>query len=133
MKLGPVTKLDKRNTAISKKLTMTLCRKIVTSLSFFRFLANLEQYRSRIPDARSIKLTFSLTATFYLQKLKRELRNLLHSSHTIALCKVTIWFFLQRNADISKINGVFVLKSKFFWNYIRVCIYLPNFKFLTKS
>ena len=43
MKLGPVTKLDKRNKTTSKKLTLTSCRKIVTSLSFFRFLANLEQ------------------------------------------------------------------------------------------
>ena len=49
MKLGPVTKLDKRNKT-SKKLTMTSCQKIVTPLSFFRFLANLEQSGGRIPD-----------------------------------------------------------------------------------
>ena len=36
MKLGPVTKTDKKNTARLKKLTMALCCKIVTSLSFFR-------------------------------------------------------------------------------------------------
>ena len=34
-----------------KKLTMTSCRKIVTSLPFFHFAANLEQSGSRIPDA----------------------------------------------------------------------------------
>ena len=32
MKLGPVTNLDKRNKTASKKLTMTSCRKTVTSL-----------------------------------------------------------------------------------------------------
>ena len=35
MKLEQVTKLDKRKTATSKKLTMTLCQQIVMPLSFF--------------------------------------------------------------------------------------------------
>ena len=39
MKLGTVTKLDKRNKTASKKLTVTSCRKIVASLSFLRFMA----------------------------------------------------------------------------------------------
>ena len=42
MKLGPVTKLDKRNKTTSKNLKLASCRKIVTSLSFFGFLVNLE-------------------------------------------------------------------------------------------
>ena len=44
------------------------CRKIVTSLSFFQFMANLEQSGSQIPDAESAKLMFSLIVTFYLTK-----------------------------------------------------------------
>ena len=36
MKLGPVTKLDKRNKATSKKIKITSCRQIVTPLRFFR-------------------------------------------------------------------------------------------------
>ena len=68
MKLGPVTKFDKKNKTTSKNLTMTLCRPIVTSLSLFRFMANLEQSGSRIPDAYSVKLSFSLKVTFYLTK-----------------------------------------------------------------
>ena len=51
MKLGPVTKLDKRNKTTSKNLTMTSCRKFVTSLPLFQLTPNLEQSRSRIPDA----------------------------------------------------------------------------------
>ena len=68
MELGPVTKLDKRNTATLKNRTMTSGRQIVTSLSFFGYMANLEQSGSRIPDTRSVRLTFSLTVTFYLTK-----------------------------------------------------------------
>ena len=53
-----------------------------------------------------------------LRKLKKELKILLHSSHTIALSKGTIfakncWFFAKKYADISKINGFLVLKGKF--------------------
>ena len=52
MKLGLITKLDKRNKITSKKgLAITPCQQIVTPLSFFRFMANLEQSGSRIPDA----------------------------------------------------------------------------------
>ena len=47
MKLGPVAKLDKRNTITSKKLTMKSCPQIVTSLSFFQFIANLGQSTSK--------------------------------------------------------------------------------------
>ena len=40
---------------------MTSRQKIVTSLSIFQFMANLEQPVSWIPDAESAKLMFSLT------------------------------------------------------------------------
>ena len=66
MKLGPVTKLDKRSKTGSKKLSMTTCQQIEMSLSFFRFMTNLEKCESRIPDAWSVKLTFSLIVTFSL-------------------------------------------------------------------
>ena len=58
MKLRSVTELDKRNKTTSKKKkkekkkkTMISCRQIVMSLSFFRFMANLEQCGTQIPDA----------------------------------------------------------------------------------
>ena len=35
MKIGPITKHDKRNKTTPKNLAMTSCRKIVTSLPFF--------------------------------------------------------------------------------------------------
>ena len=60
MKLGPVTKLDKRNIITSKNFTMTIFQKIGTTLSFFQSMANLVQSRSQIPDAQSVKLIFLL-------------------------------------------------------------------------
>ena len=61
MKLGPVTKINKKNmTTSKKKMTMTSCRQIVTLLSFSRFMANMERSGSGIPDAWLLKLTFSL-------------------------------------------------------------------------
>ena len=51
MKLGPVTKLDKRNKTTGKKFDDDVMSEIVTSLPFFQFTANLEQPGSRIPDA----------------------------------------------------------------------------------
>ena len=82
MKLGPVTKLDKRNKTTSKKLTLTSCQKIVTSLSFLEFLANLEQSGGWIPDKESAKVMFSVIVTFCLtkteNKTKKSLTQLSH-------------------------------------------------------
>ena len=72
MKLGPVTKIGKRNTETLKKMAMTSCRQILTSLPFFRVEANLKKSGNRIPNAWSVKLTFSLTTTFYLTKTEKR-------------------------------------------------------------
>ena len=73
MKLGQEPKLDKRNKKTSKKLMMMSCQQVM-SLSFFQFMANLQQSRSRIPDAQPVKFTYSSIITFYLTKLKTELK-----------------------------------------------------------
>ena len=52
MELGPVTKLNKKTKRTSKRnLKIMPCWQIVTSLYFFRFIANLEPSGSRIPDS----------------------------------------------------------------------------------
>ena len=82
MKLGPATKLDKRNKTTSKKFDDTSCRKIVTSLSFFGFLATLEQSGGWIPDTESVEVTFYVTVTFCLTKTeKRTKKSLPQLSH----------------------------------------------------
>ena len=90
MKLGPVAKRDKKNTVTSKKqqkMTITLCRQIVISLSFFGLMANLEQFGRRIPNAWYVKLTFSLAVTFYLRKTENRTKKFKRSSLTISLKK----------------------------------------------
>ena len=51
MKLGPVTKIDKKNKATSKYSMVTPCQQIVMSFSFFQFRDNLEHSRSRFRGA----------------------------------------------------------------------------------
>ena len=48
------------------------CRKIMTSLSFFGFLANLEQSGGRIPDTESAKVMFSVKVAFCLTKTENR-------------------------------------------------------------
>ena len=82
MKLGPVTKIDNRNKATSKNLTITSCQLIVLSLSFFQFMVNLELSGSRVSDAYSVKLTFSSKVTFYVTKTEnRTKKSLIQLSH----------------------------------------------------
>ena len=108
---------------------MTSCQQIVTSLVFFQFMANLEQSRSRIPDAQSVKFTFSLTAAFYLTKIenrtKKSLTQLSHYCFELwcHFCKKKNADFLQKDADISKTKRVLVLKV-IFSETIYVCVNL---------
>ena len=82
MKLGPMTNLTRETKWHQKNLTMTLCWQIVMPLSFFRFMVNLEQSGSRIPDAQSVKLRFSIIATFYRTKTEnRTKKSLTQLSH----------------------------------------------------
>ena len=82
MKLGPVTNLTKETKQLPKNLTMTPCRKIVTSLSFFGFLANLEQSKGRIPDTKFAKITFPLIVAFCIKKTEnRTIKSITQLSH----------------------------------------------------
>ena len=77
---------------------MTPCRQIMTSLTFFRLMANLEELGSCIPGAWSVKFTFLLIVTFYLTKTE---------SRTEKSLKQLFWTknadFFPKSADISKI------------------------------
>ena len=50
VKLSPVTKLEKKKTAISKKSDDGVISGFMTSLSFFGFMANMKLFGSRSPD-----------------------------------------------------------------------------------
>ena len=82
MKLGPVPKLEKRNKTTSKKIALMSCQEIVTSFSFFGFLANSEQSEGRIPETESAKVIFSVIVTFFLTKTEnRTKKSLTQLSH----------------------------------------------------
>ena len=68
MKLGPVTKFNKINKTTSKNSDDEVMSGKCDVLSFFGFLANLEQSGGRIPDTESGKIMFSVIATFLSYK-----------------------------------------------------------------
>ena len=111
MKLGPLI-----------KLTMMSCRKNETPLSLFQFMANLEQYRDWIPDTWSVIITFSLMLIFYFTKTENKTgKSLTQLSH---YCFEQGYYFWQKNADISIIKKVLVLKDIFSEiTYVRVLKY----------
>ena len=94
MKLRPVTKLDKRNIAISKKkkkkkkyndVISANCDVIVFCI-YGQFAA------IRKPDSRYMVYKGSLTMTLYLTRTKiRNKVTLSYSFHTVALSKGTIF------------------------------------------
>ena len=100
IRLGPVTKLDKWKRAKSINLTMSSCRQILTSLSFFGSLASLKQSRSRIPDAWSVRLTFLVTVTFYLTKA--ENRTKISPSQFSYYCFELRYYFCQKCCFLQK-------------------------------
>ena len=55
---------------------MTLCQQIMISSSFFQFMVDLEQSGTGIPNAWSMILILLLVATFFLRKVKMQLKNL---------------------------------------------------------
>ena len=68
-----------------KKLNLTSCWKIMTTLQFFQFMANLEQSESHIPDAQSVKLVFSLMVTFYFTKTENRTKKISDTALTLLL------------------------------------------------
>ena len=82
-------------------------------------MVNSEQSRSRIAEAQSVKLIFSLIVTFYLTKTKTENRTrkpLIQLSQYCFGLKVLFWpkeLFAKRNVDIRKIKRTLVLKGTF--------------------
>ena len=90
---------------------MTSFRKIITSLSFFPIYWRFRAIR--IPQP--IKLIFSLIVTFYLTKTeyitKISVTQLSHYSLSKGTILVKNPDFLQKNADISKIKRLLVLKA----------------------
>ena len=76
MKLRPVIKLDKTNMATLIKFDVNVISTNCDIIVFFQFMCNLQPSGSLIPDAWSIKLTFSLREPE--NKTKKSLTQLLY-------------------------------------------------------
>ena len=82
MKLGAVTKLDKRGKAMSRKFEDDAMSENCGLIAIFPIYDHLEQSGSRIPDVGSAKLIFLSTVTFYLTKTEnRTEKSLTQLSH----------------------------------------------------
>ena len=84
MKLRLVTKLDKRNKKPSKNLTMTSCQKIMTSLSFFLFMTDLEQSVIGFRMHSLQNLYFHLQQPFYITKSENRTK-ISHNNTSLTL------------------------------------------------
>ena len=86
------------------------------AIVFFPIMANLQPSRSKIPDLWCLKLTFSLTKTFYFTKTenraKKSLTQLSCYCFKVVL-QPKMLIFCKKNVDISKIKEVLVLKGIF--------------------
>ena len=95
MKLGPVTKIDKRNTARSKKFDEFLqsCDVIVIFPIYGQFVA------IRKPDPGRIKkkLTFSIIVVFYVTKTENITKKTCYTAVILLLCIKVL--FLPQNAN----------------------------------
>ena len=72
MKLGAVTKIDKRSKAMSRKFDDDARSENCDVITIFPIYDQFEQSGSRIPDVESVKLIFSSIVTFYLTKTKNR-------------------------------------------------------------
>ena len=89
---------------LSKNLTITPCQEIVTSLSFFQFMANLQPSGSWIRDGWSIELTFSLIVTFYLTKPENRTALILKLWVKVLFLQKKCWFFAPRMLTSTKLK-----------------------------
>ena len=88
MKLGPVTKLGKRNKTLKK---MTSCHQIVTSLSFFPFILNLQQPWSW--SGRTVCKTYiSITNNLLSYKIWKQKWKISNTTLTLSLWVKELFF-----------------------------------------
>ena len=121
MKLGPVTKLDKKNKTTSKKFDIYVMSKNCDTIAIFLIYSQFGAIRK--PDSgRTVwkTLIFNIFINSYLLSYKNWKQNYKIDSTALKLLlwvKILFWLksadFLQKNADIRKIKRTLVLKGMF--------------------
>ena len=92
MKLGPVTKLDKTT---SKKLDDDVLSANYDAIVIFRFMANLERFRSRISDAWSAEID-KIKEVLVLKGTFSETTMFVYSSTIVQVSSIIPVSFRQR-------------------------------------
>ena len=113
MKLGPASKLDRRNKTAPKKFDEDFlsanCDAIVIGLIYGQFGA------IRILDTWSVIITFLLIKTFNLKKTENRTKKYLAKTSYCFGKRYYFWkkilIFCKKNANISKGKKVLVLKG----------------------
>ena len=123
IKLEPVTKLENKTGNAKKIWQKCHVRKLWRHCHFsfsWPILSNLVTFYLTKSESRTKKYLTQLL--YYCFELEY--------SHTTALSKGTIFdVFLQKCWHQQNYGGLGI-KMYIFWNYICVCTYVPNFKFL---
>ena len=118
MKLGPVTKLGKRNKKLQKtddNVMPTNCEVIVIFSIYRQFGTIWKPDSGRLVNKTHIFIKSNLKN---LTRSENRTKSIYHSFHTIALSKGTIFAkknadFWQKNAGISRIKRILALKGIF--------------------
>ena len=124
MKFGPVTKLDKRNKKMSKKIHDDAMSETSDVIDIFPIYGQFGAIRKPIP---AVKLIFLLILAFYLTKT--ESRTKKSSTQLSHYCFEWRYYFGQKRIFFCKIKRALELKG-IFSETKHVCTYVPNFKFL---
>ena len=86
-------------------------------------------------SGRIVKLTFSFKVTFYLIKTENRTKKIFNTAVTLLLwVKVLFlpkkrWFFAKKCWHQQNWEGLST-ERYIFWNYICMCTYVPNLKFV---
>ena len=100
MNLGPVTKLDKRNKAASKKFDDNVMSGNYDVIVIFRSFGQFGAVRRPDPDTESTKVMFSVKVTFWLTKTEnRTKKSPTQLSH---YCFESRYFFGQKTLIFCK-------------------------------
>ena len=135
MKLGPVTKLDMRNKTTSKKFDVDVMLGNYDVIVIFRICGQFGAVQR--PDSGHRVCKSYVFSNSNLLSYKNWKQNWKTSNTALTLLLWVKVLFLDKNANSLKKKcwhqqnwGGLDTKRYIFWNYIWVCTYVPNLKFL---
>ena len=126
MNLGPVIKPDKRNKTTSKKLDVQVLSENCDVNVIFWIFAQFAAIQRSDSGHRVCKSYVSVIVTFCLTKTENRTKK------SLTALPLLLWVTLIfcKNCWHQQNSGGLGTKRYIFWNYIWVCIHVPNVYFL---